>query len=178
METEQDGPVLYTVGHSNIPADEFVALLRSHRIELVVDVRSAPYSQYTPQFNRENLVRTLEVNGIGYRFAGDRLGGRPTDPTCYKDGESPVGKTDYLRAVDYAEVARRSWYQDGITDLVALAADARVAIMCSEEDPQRCHRHHLIAPTLRERGLAVWHIRRNGALERAEPVSSPQLTLF
>ncbi len=131
---------------------------------MVVDVRSSPYSQYSPQYNRELLEKTLKEAGIEYRFAGDHLGGRPKDPTCYKDGQAPDGKTDYLHQVDYPAVMTRDWYQKGIQRLVEIASDRRAATLCSEEDPARCHRHHLIGKTLVQKNVRVLHIRGDGNL--------------
>lgn len=171
-----------TIGHSNATAAEIVALLQAHGITRVVDVRSAPYSQYAPQFNREDLARTLEAAGIAYVYAGQHLGGRPTDPTCYKKGELPSGHASYLALVDYGAVAQRDWYRRGIARLVELAAERPTAILCSEEDPRRCHRHHLIAQTLLAQGIAVWHIRRDGRREAATATlpeaDARQLDLF
>ncbi len=130
-------------------------------------MRSTPYSQYTPQFNREALTVTLREHGIDYAFAGAKLGGRPTDPTCYKRGTVPLGKANYLELVDYEAVAQRPWYQEGITRLLQLAAERRTVIMCSEEDPEHCHRHHLIATTLRGKGIQLCHIRGTGDLDDA-----------
>ena len=158
METRPDSLEAFTIGHSNVPADAIIALLRQYHIETLVDVRSAPYSQYSPQFNRETFARTLREAGVEYLFAGDDLGGRPKDPTCYKSGESPTGKAAYLALVDYGEVAKRDWYKRGIGRLLEFAQERRTAIMCSEEDPGRCHRHHLIAQTLLEvNGRARFH---------------------
>ena len=67
--------ILYTIGHSNLPADVFLELLKRNGIEILVDCRSCPYSGYNPQFNREALERLVEEAGIGYRFAGHQLGG-------------------------------------------------------------------------------------------------------
>lgn len=176
MTAQQDGLEIYTVGHSNLEAYDLVGLLRQHRIEVVVDVRSAPYSQYTPHFNREALSSMLQGAGIDYAYAGEYLGGRPKDATCYKNGELPPPKADYLKLVDYAEVATRVWYKKGIARLIEMAGERRVAVMCSEEDPAECHRHHLITQTLLGRGVHVWHIRREGALEDAD--GPKQLSLF
>ena len=164
-----DGATILTIGHSNLSSEEFVAVLRRHGVATVVDVRSVPFSQYTPQFNRGVLERALAGAGIGYAFAGDYLGGRPTDPTCYKDGEVPEGEANYLVLVDYDEVATRPWYRRGLARLIEIAVERPTAIMCSEEDPLRCHRHHLIAQTLLERGIAVAHVRKGGAVEPAAP---------
>jgi uncharacterized protein (DUF488 family) len=165
--TTDDQVEIFTIGHSNLSADEFVAALRAHQIAIVVDVRSSPYSQYAPQFNRLDLAQTLRTAGIDFEFAGEALGGRPSDPTCYRNGHVPPQKSDYLKLVDYETVATKSWYLEGIDRLIEIAKESRTAIMCSEEDPNRCHRHHLIAQTLLERDVTVWHIRKSGAREQA-----------
>jgi uncharacterized protein (DUF488 family) len=152
--------ILYTVGHSNHQADRFLELLNQHSIQLVVDVRSSPYSRYVPQANRESLARNLKCAGIAYRWLGDRLGGKP---------EGMVGDYDQLRA--------SSGFQQGIRDLVTLAKERRTAIMCSEGDHRACHRHKLITPALVEQGVDVVHIQPDGTLvdERSQP---KQLALF
>jgi len=171
------GIEIFSIGHSNLASEEVVATLREHQIEVVVDVRSVPYSQYTPQLNRDAWERTLRDAGIRYAFAGEHLGGRPTDPSCYRTGVLPDGDADYLSLVDYDEVAKRPWFRKGLTRLVDIALDARTAIMCSEEDPHRCHRHHLIAQSLLSSGVAVGHIRKGGRLETAMPEAN-QLSLL
>jgi uncharacterized protein (DUF488 family) len=163
-----------TIGHSNVPAKEIVGLLQKHQIQVVVDVRSIPYSQYAPQFGRENLSRILEQAGIGYTFAGEYLGGRPQDPTCYRNGQLPDGKADYLQLVDYAKVAERPWFQRAIVRLIEIAREKRTAILCSEEDPYRCHRHHLIAQALLAQGIVVWHLRGSGQRELARSVAGEE----
>ena len=158
---------IFTIGHSNHDAADFLDLLRGHGLETVVDVRSAPYSRYAPHFNRDTMAAMLTAAGIGYVWAGDALGGRPSDPTCYRDGVVRAGQ------VDYGEVARRVWYQQGVTLLVARAAGSATVVMCSEEDPRRCHRHHLIASSLQARDVVVRHIRRDGSLEDAAERDAP-----
>ncbi len=155
---------VYTIGHSNVPASKLVELLRRYEVQVVVDVRSSPYSQYAPQYNRELLERTLKEAGIEYKYAGDHLGGRPKDPTCYKDKQLPDGKADYLHEVDYQTVMTKDWYQKGIKRLIEIARDQRAAVLCSEEDPARCHRHHLIGKTLVQKNIQVLHIRGDGNL--------------
>lgn len=156
---------IYTIGHSNAPAERIIALLREHAIDVLVDVRSVPASNHAPQFGRRALTRTLADAGVRYIYMGEWLGGRPRDPACYKDGILPRGKADYLNRVDYANVAARPWYQRAIRDLMHIGRERRTAVMCSEEDPRRCHRLHLIAQTLTASGIAVYHIRHRGPLE-------------
>jgi uncharacterized protein (DUF488 family) len=150
-------PELYTIGHSNAPAETLLGLLRQHGIEVLVDVRSVPYSRHNPQFNRETLARTIASAGIVYAYAGQQLGGRPDDPACYAGGQ-----------VQYPLVMAQPWYQEAVDRLVAFAGRQRTALMCAEEDPQHCHRHHLVAQSLLPRGVTVWHIRGDGRLEQAQ----------
>ena len=137
---------IYTIGHSNAPAERVVALLREQQIDVLVDVRSIPASSHAPQFGRRAFARTLAEAGIRYLFMGEWLGGRPRDPACYKDGILPHGKADYLHLVDYTKVAARPWYRRAVRDLMHIAREQRTAIMCSEEDPRHCHRLHLDRP--------------------------------
>lgn len=152
--------VVYTVGHSNHGADDFLRLLHLQDIELLVDVRSSPYSRYVPQANRETLARAMESAGIAYLWRGDRLGGKP---------EGSVA--------DYDKLSRSLSFQQGIAELLALAAGKRTAIMCSEGDHRQCHRHKLITPALLDLDASVLHIQPDGNLvdEQKEP---RQLTLF
>jgi len=156
---------IYTIGHSNAPAEMVLSLLREQRIDTLVDVRSLPASKHAPQFNRLAFARTLAAAGVRYLFMGAWLGGRPRDPRCYKDGVVPRGNANYLARVDYAKVAAQPQYQQAVRDLVHIAQSRRTAIMCSEENPRHCHRLHLIAQTLTARGMAVYHIRHRGPLE-------------
>lgn len=167
MLQKQNSLAVYTIGHSNVPAFKIVELMKKNDIRVLVDVRSSPYSKYVSQFNREMFQSVLQQAGIDYKFAGDYLGGRPKDPTCYKDGMVPDGHADFLHIVDYPAVMTKEWYQKGINRLLEIAGEQRTAIMCSEEDPARCHRQHLISQTLLKMGIEVLHIRGNGQIQKA-----------
>jgi uncharacterized protein (DUF488 family) len=152
-------PQVYTIGHSDHTIEAFLALLRQHQIGMIVDVRSQPYSQWVPQFNRESLARDLEAAGVQYLFMGDSLGGRPAAGEFYPSStELP----------DYQRLAQSRRYQQGIVELLNLASEARLAVMCAEGDHLRCHRHKLITPTLLKLGAQVVHIRPDGTLVRGE----------
>ena len=169
--------LIHTIGHSNHTTAAFVDLLSRHEITLVVDVRSQPYSRWAHQFNRETLARDLQDAGIAYQFMGDALGGRPADPTLYDpDQERP----------DYQRVEQTPVYQAGIDQLLDLARPPfppklgglrGVAVMCSEGDHRRCHRHLLITQTLLGRGVRVLHIQPDGATVEGERIAQ-QLSLF
>lgn len=157
---------LFTIGHGAHPLEKFIRLLEDNGVMMLVDVRTAPFSRYHPQFNKESLERALPEHGLQYAFAGKFLGGRPSDPTCYKSRTLPGEGTDYLHEVDYPEVMKRPWFRAGIQRLLELADEQTTAILCSEEDPAQCHRHHLIARYLIQHHaeVTVRHIRGDGSV--------------
>jgi uncharacterized protein (DUF488 family) len=161
---------MYTVGHSHQEPEAFLALLRQHRIATLIDVRSAPFSRYVPHFNQPVLQGWLDRAGVRYVWLGDSLGGRPQDPACYRGGVVRPGN------VDYVAMACQPWYQAGIVRLLAEGERSVAAIMCSEEDPRRCHRHRLIEPSLREHGVIVQHIRGDGTVETIDPGETPAVS--
>src|ERR1700679_3648212 len=116
---------VYTVGHSAHSYEEFAALLASQGIEVVVDTRSAPYSRFAPQFDREILQRSLVQSGVKYLFLGGELGGRPANSSYYDaDGR-----------VVYSRMTKDAAFLSGIERLERGIAEYRVALMCGEENP-------------------------------------------
>ena len=151
--------LVYTIGHSNHPTETFLALLERHGIEEVADVRTYPRSRYNPRFNRDALERALAQRGVRYLFLGAELGGRPADPACY----------DETGRVRYDLLAETAPFRDGLRRLIEEASARRVAVMCSEKEPLKCHRALLIAHTLvadnDADGVSVLHILADGTLE-------------
>ena len=146
---------IYSIGHSNHSTEVFLKLLRVHAIDAVADVRSQPYSRYSPHFSREAFAAALGREGIRYVFLGEQLGGRPRDGAFY-DAEGHVL---------YGLLAASEAFLDGIERLEAEASLRRVAIVCAEEDPLHCHRRLLVARALDDRGAEIRHIRRDGRVE-------------
>lgn len=144
-------PDIWSVGHSNISIEQFIELLQSHQIEEIADVRSVPFSRYTPHFNSENLERLLRNASIAYHFMGESLGGRPPEKELYDD----VGH------VLYDKLAQNFRFKQGIEELCIRAESRRVAMMCSEESPEHCHRRLLIGRVLREINVDLIHIHGN-----------------
>src|SRR5436309_13924215 len=108
---------LFTIGHSNLEIEPFLAVLTQHRIETLCDVRSRPASFRFPQFNRESLEAGLSSAGVRYEFFGETLGGRPADPRVYHED----GRGDYAarrHAHDFLEVIARTLAhpRTGVTD--------------------------------------------------------------
>lgn len=140
-------PIL-TIGYGDRSIEAFIETLKSHEIVYLIDVRSAPYSRYKPEFSKESLENALQANGIRYVFMGAQLGGRPEDPDCYEDGK-----------VRYEIVRQKGFYQEGIGRIqTAFAQQQRVVLMCSEGKPENCHRTALIGESLDEMNIAVRHI--------------------
>jgi len=150
---EAHGTVL-TIGHSTHALDAFVGLLQQHQVTSVADVRSAPYSRFNPQFNREPFAEALGTKGIRYVYLGNALGGRPEDPACYEDGR-----------IRYDRVAATESFKSGLARVVQSAAKYRIALMCAEKEPLDCHRTLLVAHALDAQGVEVVHIHTDGALE-------------
>jgi uncharacterized protein (DUF488 family) len=145
---------LFSIGHSNIPAERFLAMLQAAGVNAVADVRSTPTSRFFPWFSAKPLAALLAAHGIGYERYGNTLGGRPRDLELYSDG-----------IADYEAMARQPEFQIGIAGLLAAAAQCRVCIMCAEREPLDCHRCLLVARALADHGLTIGHILHDGSVE-------------
>jgi uncharacterized protein (DUF488 family) len=134
--------------------DAFVALLARHGVTAVADVRSVPFSRFTPQFNRDSLEASLRAVDIRYVFLGRELGARSDDPRCYENGR-----------VRYDRLARSDIFRQGIQRVLKGAREHRIALMCAEKEPLDCHRTLLVARALDGVGVVVQHILPDGTLE-------------
>jgi len=146
---------IYTIGHSNKPVEELIVLLEVSEVHVLVDVRSVPYSRHSPQANRDSIERAVTERGILYIFMGDELGGRP-------DGVDVVDDFGYQ---DYSMLVQYEPFQRGIGRLLKGAEQHRICLMCSEEDPAKCHRGAAISRVLADAGLDVHHSRHDGRVE-------------
>lgn len=146
-----------TIGHSTHSLEAFVKLLKSHSVGAVADIRSTPYSRYSPHFNRESLRGALHRHQIRYVFLGRELGARSDDPSCYENGR-----------VRYRLLAQTELFQRGIERVESGSSTYRIALMCAEKDPLDCHRAILVAPALSRNGTTVQHILADGRLEDHE----------
>ena len=147
--------IVYTVGHSNIEIDTFIGILKKHSITCIADVRSAPYSKYAPQFNKENLRQILEKNAIAYSFIGKELGARQNRPELF----------DSQGRLIYSEYQKTEQFRAGIERLKeGINKGYRIAIMCSEADPFLCHRFIMVSSYLVYNGFIVRHILHEGSV--------------
>lgn len=147
----------FTIGHSTHSIDELIGLLEQHGVNAVCDVRSSPYSQFNPQFNRESLQKELKARGIAYAFLGAELGARVEDPTCYIDGK-----------LQFDRVAATDRFKQGLDRLRRGIRKFRVSLLCAEKDPIMCHRMILICRQMRGDDVTIQHILEDGTLERNE----------
>jgi len=140
-----------TVGHSTRPIADFIALLRAHGVTQLVDVRTVPRSRHNPQFGGDALAASLAAESIGYSHVAALGGLRSPRAGSINGGwrnRSFQGYADYMQTEAFA---------DAVMTLIALAERERVAIMCAEAVPWRCHRS-LIADALVARGVAACEI--------------------
>ena len=152
-------PQILTIGHSTHPIERFVALLESHAVEALADVRRFPGSRRNPQFNGEALAASLAGAGIEYVPLGEKLGGRrelsPGAPDRGWRNASFAGYAEHMQGDDFAA---------GLALLEGLARSRPTAYMCAEADWRRCHRR-LISDALVARGWLVLHLGARGDVE-------------
>jgi uncharacterized protein (DUF488 family) len=139
-------PVVLTIGHSTRPLEEFIGLLQAHGATCVVDVRTVPRSWHNPQFNKTSLPRSLKKAGLGYVHLPGLGGLRHAQRDSLNAGwrnASFRGYADYMQTPEFAR---------SLDELIRRAKGNRVALMCAEAVPWRCHRS-LIADALLVRGI-------------------------
>lgn len=162
---------IHTIGHSNTDIAEFIGKLTLHNIDLLIDIRSAPYSQFTPQFNQETVKKACINNNIDYLFLGHYLGGKPSDASVI----------DNKLHIDYKELSKKDYFLHGIDQLLSLCAKHQLCLMCAEGRPDKCHRHLLVAPALEKEGVEILHILPDGGIvseaELSPAINKGQLAL-
>ena len=144
-------PIVWTVGHSTRTVDALAGLVRAHGVTTVVDVRTVPRSRHNPQWNREGLAEALRAHDLGYVHLPGLGGLRHPRRDSANTGLRNAGFRGYA---DYMQTPE---FQRELAGLVEMAATERVAVMCAETVPWRCHRS-LIADALTARGVPVEHV--------------------
>jgi uncharacterized protein (DUF488 family) len=175
--------VIFSIGHSTRPLDQFVELLRAHGIHTLVDIRSIPRSRRNPQYDRVALQRAIEAVGLVYKHL-PALGG-------HRRAHADSPNKGWLNPAfqGYADYMQTGEYEQGLCELLELnRAEGPLALMCAEAVPWRCHRS-MVADSLVARGTPVVHIlgpgrarahrlnpmaRMEGALLRYPAESSPR----
>ena len=144
--------IVYTIGHSTRAIEEFIDLLKAHRIEVLIDIRSFPMSRRLPHFNRENMEKSLADAGIEYLWMKD-LGGRRKREL--QDSPNIALRNDSFR--NYADYMLTPSFQQAVKALLQIATAKRTAIMCAEAVYFRCHRM-LVSDFLTAHRHEVLHI--------------------
>jgi uncharacterized protein (DUF488 family) len=137
---------VFTLGHSTLPIESFVALLRTYGIEQLIDIRTIPGSRHNPQFNEIALANRLGQEHLEYvhmRALGGLRRARKDSPNTGWRNENFRGYADYMQT---------EAFQDALESLIHMSRQRRVAIMCAEAVPWRCHRS-LVADALNVRGV-------------------------
>jgi uncharacterized protein (DUF488 family) len=146
MPGAEPSPIVLTIGHSTRTLEDFIGLLQAHGATRVVDVRTVPRSRHNPQFNKTSLPRALKKAGLGYvhlpGLGGLRHGKRDSINVGWRNA-SFRGYADYMQTPEF---------EQSLEELIRLAKQERIVIMCAEAVPWRCHRS-LIADALLVRGL-------------------------
>jgi len=162
-------PIIHTIGHSNLPAEDFLRLLQAHGIDCVVDVRSTPASQYNPQFNKPVLANFLKENDIAYLHFGREFGARHTGANLH-DAEGKV---------DFEKVRATADFKLGIERLTqGIEKGYFPALMCAEAEPLDCHRFSMISVFLAENGFEIVHILKNGETTTQAELEQEMLKKF
>jgi uncharacterized protein (DUF488 family) len=142
---------IFTLGHSTLPIERFITLLQTYGIERLVDIRTMPRSRHNPQFNDTALTNSLTAQHVEY-VQIQALGGLPH---ASKDSHNTGWRNAGFRG--YADYMQTTAFQDALEALIHLSRQKRIAIMCAEAVPWRCHRS-LVADALRVRGVPVIEI--------------------
>jgi uncharacterized protein (DUF488 family) len=145
---------IFTIGYAPHTLDSFFDVVQKHKINVIADVRSSPYSKFKADFNQNVLDNFLKTKQIRYVFFGDVWGARIDDRECYVDGN-----------VDFNLVAQSQKFKDGMLRIIKGMENFRIALMCAEKDPLTCHRAILISRNIQLSGIGVQHILAEGNLE-------------
>ncbi|WP_020469967.1 DUF488 domain-containing protein [Zavarzinella formosa] len=157
---------LFTIGHSTYSSEKFLSLIQSQNITAIADVRSRPYSRFSPHFNQNNLAKSLRTAQIHYVFLGLELGARRTEPECYVNGKAR-----------YDLIAKLPMFKQGLDRIRRGIKSFRVALLCAEKDPLACHRTILVTRHLRNDAGPVIHILGEDELEFQEDAETRLLQL-
>ena len=142
---------IFTIGHSTRPLEEFIGMLQGHAIEHLADIRTIPRSRHNPQFNTDTLPAALASAGIAYTHLPGLGGLRPQRAHSINTG----WRNASFRA--YADYMQTEEFNGHIERLIAMAENERIALMCAEAVPWRCHRS-LIGDALLVRNIDVEEI--------------------
>ena len=161
---------VYTIGHSTRTIPEFVDVLRTGGVKLVVDIRTIPRSRTNPQYNEDVLPDELAAYQVGYRRIAELGGLRSRSHDVPREVN---GYWENKSFHNYADYALSDHFEHGLDQLLMLSSEQVVAIMCSEAVWWRCHRR-IVADYLMLRGVPVFHLMGPGKTEPARTTAGAQ----
>lgn len=160
---------IFTIGHTNYSVEKFVDLIRAYNINCVVDVRSTPFSKYTPQFNENNIKSELNKRGIYYLKMGNEFGARRNNRELYTiDGYLDFEKTrkdvEFLKGVERIKQGCNKGFN--------------ITLMCTEKDPFDCHRTIMVSKGLKDNGIIINHILPNKEIQSQDKIEKRLLDKY
>lgn len=162
-------PKIYTIGHSLYSIDQFSELLNKYDINCVIDVRSTPYSKFSPQFNTNELKRFLNNNQKYYIFMGEEFGARRSETALY----------DTNGLLDFEKVIKSNLFQSGVKRVKSgLNKEYKIVLMCTEKDPLDCHRSILVGRAFHYEKFEVLNIHEDGSIENQTELEERLLNLY
>ena len=156
---------IYTIGYEKSKVEDLISTLTNNSIDVVVDVRSIPYSKYYPSYNKEYFGKKLHDNNIKYLFMGDKLGAK----------NFSLDTVEGSNKIDYSKIRMKKTFQEGINRLHNGIKKFNICLFCSEKDPIFCHRNILICKELK--GYEVLHLYVYEETETSTDAENRLLTL-
>jgi uncharacterized protein (DUF488 family) len=156
QQTEWPVNAVFTLGHSTLLIERFIALLHAYGITCLADIRTVPRSRHNPQFNGDTLCDVLKQENIEY-FPLPALGGLRH---ARRDSANTGWRNTSFRG--YADYMQTDAFNEGLATLIHKSRQKRAAIMCAEAVPWRCHRS-LVADALSVRGIPAVEILSEGS---------------
>ena len=162
-------PKLYTIGHSLHSIDRFIELLNDYEINCVIDVRSTPFSKFSPQYNTAEIKKILKDNQKYYIFMGKEFGARRSETELY----------DSNGFLDFEKVIKSSLFQLGVKRVKnGLNKGYNISFMCTEKDPFDCHRSILVGRAFADEKFKVLNIHADGSLETQDKLIERLLNYY
>lgn len=161
-----DEKKLYTIGCSSYDVEYFIGRLKRNDVNVIVDVRSVPYSKHTPQYNADVLKKVLKQNQILYMDFSKEFGARREENEVYVNNR-----------VNFEKVMNLSIFQQGVERIKkGLESGYSIALMCTEKDPENCHRFSLVARGIEKKAnICSRHILADGSVVSKESIEKKLL---
>lgn len=160
---------IYTIGHTKHKIEYFIYLLHQNKINCIVDVRSTPFSKFTPQYNKDILRKELNMKGIHYIHMGKEFGARRDNKLLYNE-------QGYL---DFEKTRRDKDFLIGVDRLIdGCNKGFKIALMCTEKDPFDCHRSIMVSKGLVDRGFTIKHIIPESKIQTQEEIEKRLLDKY